>query len=207
MDPTARERSATRAVCTTPNWSERNKSTPRIYAQGRRLKEASPRDAGFSIARDNPDTHWAKEASGPYWQRRIMRHQRTMYAPTSFAVAVSETKKRRRKLQTLPVNQRRPRSLPRPEASRRKRKRLESHFANWGVGLGGKRLYHLTLSHFIPKYIRSDTKDTQQDPTSTFYFPRLHRGGGFVNTSTKSVSSGNRTDCREVYFFFCSPGG
>lgn len=44
-----------------------------------------------------------------------------------------------------------------------------------GWGLGGKRLYHLTMSHFIPKYIRSDTKDTQQDPTSTFYFPRQHR--------------------------------
>lgn len=47
----------------------------------------------------------------------------------------------------------------------------------WGQGLGGKRLNHHAVSHFIPKYIRSDTKDMQQDPICTFYFPRQHRGG------------------------------
>lgn len=132
-----------------------------------------------------------------------------MYAPTSFAVAVSKTKK-------VTENYRLCRRTNAGHDHYQDRRHLEgkgkgsSHILQiLGVGLGGKRLYHLTLSHFIPKYIRSDTKDTQQDPTSTFYFPRLHRGGGrgFVNTSRGPVSSGNRTDCREVYFFFFVPPG
>lgn len=73
-----------------------------------------------------------------------------------------------------------------------------------GVGLGGKRLYHLTTSHFIPKYIRSDTKDTQQDPISTFHLTTT--GEDLVNTSAESVNSGNRTD-RGCANFFLFGGG
>lgn len=95
------------------------------------------------------------------------------------------------------------------EASREKKEKARVTFRKLGgQGLGGKRLHHHAVSHFIPKYIRSDTKDMPQDPISTFHFPRHHRED-LVNTSTESDSSGNRTDRGGVnffLFFFCGGG-
>ena len=111
-----------------------------------------------------------------------MKNPRIMYAPTCFAVAVSKS---RRKLQHTPANQRRPRSLPEPEASRKKQEKGSgSHFANLGVGSGRKTP---TSSHNVSFYTQiyqvGHTRDTQQDPISTFYFPRQNRGGSCKYTN------------------------
>lgn len=157
---------------------------------------------GFLVARDSPDRHWAKNSIGPAGDDASSRSNASLCAPASFIVAVSKS---RRKVQHLPASQHRLRSLLGPQAFRKKKEKAQGLILQIrGQVLGGKRPHHHAVSHFIPKYIRSDTKDTQQDPISTFYLTTT--GEDLVNTSAESINSGDRTD-RGCANFFLFGGG
>lgn len=151
--------------------------------------------------------NWAKNTSGPTGDDGIMKNLRIMYAPTSFAVAVSKS---RRNLLHLPANPRRPQSLPKQEASQKKKKgkRLGSHFANWWGGVWEENAYIISQRLILYPNISGRTRRIRNKIRPVHSISHHNTGEDFVNTSTESVSSRNRSDCREVYllgFFSLTP--
>lgn len=126
-----------------------------------------------------------------------------MYAPTSFAVAVSKS---RRELLHMLANPTPATITTKTGGISKKKEKAKVTFCKSGW-VWEENAYIISQCLILYPNISGRTRRIRNRIRPVHFISHDNTGEDFVNTSTESVSSGNRTDCREVYFFFFFPGG
>lgn len=126
-----------------------------------------------------------------------------MYAPTSFAVAVSKS---RRKI-TASAGECTPATITTKTGGiSKKKEKARVTFCKLGVGVWEENAYIISQCLILYPNISGRTRRTRNKIRPVHFISHDNAGEDFVNTSTESISSGNRSDYREVYFFLFLSG-
>ena len=129
-----------------------------------------------------------------------MKNARIKYAPTSFAVAVSKS---RRELLHMLANSTPATITTKTGGISKKKEKAKVTFCKSGW-VWEENAYIISQCLILYPNISGRTRRIRNKIRPVHFIFHDNTGEDFVNTSTESVSSGNRTDCREVYFSFFS---
>lgn len=127
-----------------------------------------------------------------------MKNPRIMYAPTSFC---RRGFKKSPKI-TASAGERTPATITTKTGGiSKKKEKVRVTFCKLGVGVWEENAYIISQCLILYPNISGRTRRIRNKIRPVHFISHDNAGEDFVNTSTESVSSGNRTDCREVYFF------